>query len=114
MEPSLAEDSPRAHGETYEAPSLWFHRSWTGFGIYAVKLCLVDAGSTVEEAWVNRSAEQYRETDDAYDSEVLSFLVERLLLGRDVRFPIRPSVEPNKAPLLVHHVVGHARSNDEE
>ena len=98
----------------YDAPWLWFHRSWTGFGIYAVKLRVTDAGSTVEEAWVNRAPEQYRETDDAYDAELLSFLVERLLLGRDVRFPIRSSVEPGKAPLLVHHVVGHARSNDEE
>jgi hypothetical protein len=98
----------------YEAPWLWFHRSWTGFAIYAVKLLVTDVGSTVEGAWVNRSPEQYRETDDAYDREVLSFLVERLLLGRDVRFPVRPSVEPDKAPLLVHHVVGHARSNDEE
>ncbi len=39
----------------YEVPWLWFHRSWTGFGIYAVKLCVVDAGSTVEDARVNRS-----------------------------------------------------------
>jgi hypothetical protein len=70
------------------------------------------AGSTVEEAWVNRSPEQYREPDDAY--ELLSFLVKRLLLGHDVRFPTRPGVEPDKAPLLVHHVVGYARSNDEE
>ncbi len=85
-----------------------------GFAIYAVKLRVTDAGSTVEEAFVNRSPEQYSEPDDAYDSELLSFLVERLLLGRDVRFPTRPSVDPDKAPLLVHHVVGHARSNDEE
>jgi len=62
----------------------------------------------------DRSPEQYGETDDAYDAELLSFLVERHLLGRDVRFPVRPSAAPNKAPLLVHHVVGHARSNDEE
>jgi hypothetical protein len=98
----------------YAAPWLWFHRSWTGFAIYAVKLDVTDAGSTVEEAWVNRAPQQYRETDDADDAAVLSFLVDRLLLGRDVRFPTRPSVEPDKAPLLVHHLVGHARSNDEE
>jgi len=79
-----------------------------------MKLLVTDAGSTVEEAWVNRSPEQYRETDDIYDAEVLSFLVERILLGRDVCFPTRPSVEPDKGPLLVHHVVGHARSNDDE
>lgn len=99
----------------YEAPWLWFHRSWTGVAIYAVKLAVSNAGSAVEEAWVNRAPEQYRETDDAHDTAILSFLVERILLGRtDAQFPIRPSVDPTKAPLLVHHVVGHARSNDEE
>jgi hypothetical protein len=77
--------------------------SWTGFAIYAVKPRVTDVGSTVEETWVSRSPEQYREMEHAYDAEVLSFLVERLLLGREVRFPIRPSVEPDKAPLLVHH-----------
>jgi hypothetical protein len=44
--------------------------------------------------------ERYRETDDAYDADMLPFLVERVLLGRDVRFLIRSSVEPDKAPLL--------------
>jgi hypothetical protein len=101
----------------YEAPWLWFHRSWTGVAIYAVRLRLEDeaAGtSAVEEAWANRASEQYRETDDAHDAAILSFLVERILLGRDAPFPIRPTVDPAKASLLVHHVVGHARSNDEE
>ena len=70
-------------------------------------------GSTVEEAWVNRAPEQYREKDDAHDAALLSFLLERLLLGRNVPFPVRSGVDPAKAPLLVHHVVGHARANDE-
>ena len=99
----------------YEAPWLWFHRSWTGFAIYAVKLGVVETGSVVEEAWVNRAPEQYRETDDAHDAAILSYLVERILLGRtDAEFPLRATVDPAKAPLLVHAVVGHARSNDEE
>jgi hypothetical protein len=98
----------------HETPWLWFHRSWTGVAIYGVKLGVTDAGSTVEEAWVNRAPEQYRETDDAHDAAILSFLVERILLGREATFPIRPSVDPAKAPILLHHVVGHARSNDEE
>ena len=113
----------------YEAPWLWFHRSWTGVAIYAVRLRLAeenadenadedpgadaDAASAVEEAWANRDPAQYRETDDAHDAAILSFLVERILLGRDAPFPIRPTVDPTKASLLVHHVVGHARSNDE-
>ena len=82
--------------------------------IYGVKLAVKDAASTVEEAWVNRAPEQYRETDDAHDTAILSFLVERILLGREATFPIRPTVDPAKAPILVHHVVGHARANDEE
>lgn len=82
--------------------------------IYGVKLGVTGTGSAVEEAWVNRAPEQYRETDDTHDTAILSFLVERILLGREATFPIRPSVDPAKAPLLLHHVVGHARSNDEE
>jgi hypothetical protein len=98
----------------HEGPWLWFHRSWTGVAIYAVKLRITDTGSAVEEAWANRSPEQYRETDDVHDAAILSYLVERLLLGHDARFPVRASVDPEKVSLLVHHVVGHARANDEE
>jgi hypothetical protein len=98
----------------YEDPWLWFHRSWTGTAIYGVRLRAGSAGSTVEEAWVNREPEQYRETNDVHDAAMLSYLVERLLLGRDARFPLRADVEPGKAPALMHHVVGYARSNDED
>jgi len=98
----------------YEAPWLWFHRSWTGVAIYAVQLRVEGTASAVDEAWANRAPDQYRENDDAHDAAILSYLVERILLGRDVVFPIRASVDPAKAPLLVQHVVGHARSNDEE
>ena len=98
----------------YEAPWLWFHRSWTGVAIYGVQLRVGEGGSEVEAAWANRAPEQYRETDDAHDAAILSYLVERILLGREAPFPIRPSVDPAKATLLLHHVVGNARSNDEE
>ena len=98
----------------YEAPWLWFHRSWTGVAIYGVQLRTEEGGSVVEQAWANRAPEQYRETDDAHDAAILAFLVERILLGRDVPFPVRPTVDPAKAVVLMHHVVGNARSNDEE
>jgi hypothetical protein len=98
----------------HEAPWLFFHRSWTGIGIYAVRLRAEGQGSAVEEAWVNRDPEQYRATDDAHDAAILSFLVEALLLGRDVPFPVRAEVPPGKASLLKHHMVGHGRRNDED
>jgi hypothetical protein len=92
---------------------LFFHRSWTGTCIYAVKLRAAGEGVAVEEAWANRAPEEYRETDDAYDAKVLGFLVERLLLGRDVKFPLREHVDPAKASAIIHSVVGYGRSNDE-
>jgi hypothetical protein len=98
----------------YEAPWLWFHRSWTGIAIYGVKLRPEGEGSAVEEAWANRAPEEYRETEDAHDAQILAFLVDRLLLGREVPFPVRADFPADKRELLIHHVVGHGRSNDEE
>lgn len=92
----------------YDEPWLWFHRSWTGIAIYGVKLRREGEGSVVEEAVANRAPDQYRETDDAHDAAILSFLVERLLLGREVPFPVREGFPKEKISLLVHHVVGNA------
>ncbi len=71
--------------------SLYFHRSWTGVCIYTVRLRAAGRAWEVVEAWVNRASDQYRGVDDAYDAGVLSFLVERLLLGRKIAFPNKPS-----------------------
>lgn len=97
----------------FEAPWLFLHRSWTGLCIYAVKLRAEGDGAVVEEAWANRAPDEYRETDAAHDAKMLAFLVDRLLLGLPAPFPIRQGVAPEKASLLVHHVVGYGRSNDE-
>jgi hypothetical protein len=96
-----------------EGAWLYFHRSWTGTCIYAVKLREEGEGSAVEEAWANRAPEEYRETDDAHDTKLLAFLVDRLLLGLPAEFPLREHVDPAKASLIIHSVVGSARSNDD-
>jgi hypothetical protein len=92
----------------FESPWLWFHRSWTGLAIYGVKI----EDGAVTEAVVNRHPEQYRAKDDQYDADLLGFLIDRLLLDREVPFPHRETVPTSKADLLVHHVVGRAKSND--
>jgi hypothetical protein len=97
----------------FEDSWLFFHRSWTGTCIYAVKLREEGDGFAAAEAWVNRVPEEYRETDDAYDAKVLAFLVDRLLLGLSVSFPLREHVDPAKASAVIHNVVGHGRANDE-
>jgi hypothetical protein len=97
----------------FEEPWLFLHRSWTGLCIYAVMLRTEGDGTVVEKAWVNRAPGEYRETDAADDAKMLAFLVDRLLLGLPAEFPMREGVDPEKASLLVHHVVGYGRSNDE-
>jgi hypothetical protein len=98
-----------------EAPWLYFHRSWTGICIYAVRLRDEGDGcASVQEAWVNRDATQYKVTDDAHDAKVLSFLVERLLLGLPAALPLPKDLDPAKASAFMQNVVGHGRANDEK
>lgn len=64
-----------------------FHRSWTGFCVYSVRLQPTPAGMEVAETWVNRDKEQYTCVDDAYDARLLSWLIDVLLLKRPAAFP---------------------------
>jgi len=91
---------------------LYFHRSWTGFCTYAVRLSATGEGTRVVEAWVTRDPAQYRTADDQRDAEILGYLVERLLLGRKVEFPDAPV--PRSDSVVRHQIVGNARANDEE
>lgn len=63
---------------------LHFHRSWTGFHIFALRLDGSPAGVRVTESWVNRDPNQYSSTDTVYDRLLVGFVIDRLLLGKDV------------------------------
>jgi len=76
---------------------LYLHRSWTGSCIYKVKFEQDQGSYMVSEAWVNRDRNQYNSTDDNYDAAVLSFLIDKFLLGKDTPFPM-PSVPATTAP----------------
>jgi O-acetyl-ADP-ribose deacetylase (regulator of RNase III) len=91
---------------------LYFHRSWTGFCTYAIRLGPMSEGSRVLEAWVTRDPAQYRTADDRRDAEILGYLVERLLLGRQVGFPGEPAAPGDS--VIRQRIVGAARANDEE
>ena len=78
----------------FEEGWLFFHRSWTGYCIYQVRVepCGpqgVQSASPyrIAEAWVSRDASTYRYTDDDHERALLLFLIEHLLLGYDVPFP---------------------------
>jgi len=87
---------------------LYFHRSWTGACIYAVRLEGSPAGVRVADSWVNRDPQQYRGDDLAYDRKVVAFLIDAFLLGKPVQFP-RPAKTPPPMPgVYQHHLVGRA------
>ena len=94
-----------------EGDELFFHRSWTGFCIYRLRVQRQERGYSVAEAWVNRDQSQYRSTDDEYDAAMLGYLVDSLLLEKRVPFPV-PEGLPEAAlnGFYQHHIVGRAYS----
>jgi hypothetical protein len=60
----------------YEDPWLYLHRSWTGFCVFKVRFEMFDDSVKITEAWVNRDPEQYNETDDSRDENLLKILLD--------------------------------------
>jgi ADP-ribosylglycohydrolase len=69
----------------YENDYLYFHRSWTGFGMYKAHIIKEPEGYSITEFWAERNREKYSNDDDQADIETLSFLIAQGLLGIDVR-----------------------------
>jgi len=92
-----------------EGDRLYFHRSWTGHCIYQVQLQNDGGNYSVTEALVNRDGSQYKSTDDAYDTALLSFLIDNFLLGRQAPFPM-PSNLAKDVPkgIFQHSIAGTA------
>lgn len=63
----------------FDAGWLRFHRSWTGYFIYALRLEADGDGMRVMESWVSRDSEQYQSTDVAWDRVEVRNLVLMLL-----------------------------------
>lgn len=66
----------------FENDRIYFHRSWTGFCMYEVNLQPLEEGYAVKSVWVNRDPDENEETDDEFDLQILSRLIDRLLLGK--------------------------------
>jgi uncharacterized membrane protein YhaH (DUF805 family) len=76
-------------------PSLFVHRSGTGKGAYRVDLTASGEGCSVEAAFC--AADFLNESEPAYQSELLAYIVGRTLLARDMAFP---SASPRPIPQL--------------
>ena len=88
-----------------ESEVLSFHRSWTGVCIYEVSFVQSGSRYSVGEAWVNRDSQQYKETDSNYDSELLNFLIDNLLLGKNISFPLSSDVDGKLPKGVQQHTV---------
>lgn len=92
--------------------TLFFHRSWTGICIYVVRFeCEEQRGARMFEAAVNRSPGQYGETSDETDAQMISYLIDILLLHQDAVFP-SISPDPGERALQNWSVVGRAMMGD--
>ena len=64
----------------FEDGWLRFHRSWTGFCIFQLRLERSGNGYRVAEAWANRDRGQYGGTDEADEVALVMWLIDNLLL----------------------------------
>lgn len=65
----------------FEDGWLYFHRSWTGHCIFAVRLDGSPNGVRVIEAWVNRNQEQYNSPGADADRRMVEQLIQSHLLS---------------------------------
>ena len=71
----------------WQDSTLFMHRSWTGYCVYEISFSVVAEDIHATEVRVNRDPEQYTGTGDEHDAKMALYLVDALLLRRDVEFP---------------------------
>jgi hypothetical protein len=75
----------------WERNALCFHSSWTGHRLFVARFVKDGDSYVMIEADVNRDPEQYEETSDERDAEMISYLIDMLLLHQRALFPSEDS-----------------------
>jgi hypothetical protein len=94
---------------------LFFHRSWTGQGIYKTELKFDKGRYIIDEFYAERNRKIYDNTDDIFDYHILRILIEWGLLGydcRDMCLTIHNKTEDDTARLW--HILGNFFISPEE
>jgi hypothetical protein len=89
----------------YEAPHIFFHRSWTGQPVYKLTVLHGSNGYEVTEALSSISFTTDVESDSVYQARLLDFLISNLLLGESKPFPLPPGVENQTHSGALQHAV---------
>jgi hypothetical protein len=98
-----------------ENNTIYFHRSWTGTCVYHAEFNKIDSGLyNIFKLTINRNPEQYKGLDIEYDKKLFEFLVDRLLLNKNVEFPVQDSTISNEDKMIRRHSsVGYGTSRKE-
>lgn len=97
----------------FEGNSLHVHRSWTGTCIYRARFEADSQGYVLVEAEMNADKAEYNGQSDAYEVAMLGYLIDRLLLSKQVAIPSPDSITGDQLPIWKHNVVGYGRSSRE-
>jgi len=67
----------------FESPWLYFHRSWTGYCIYALRFAPLFDGIEVIESWGNNERAQWQESSPAWNKYQPEVLIKTYLLANN-------------------------------
>jgi hypothetical protein len=87
----------------WEAHCLFFHRSWTGRGIYRVQFRSSGDRFEVLRASVATDSPWHEQGLDSYEVALLDFLIRALLQRQEVEFPLPPDLKSSFTPEACEH-----------
>ena len=90
----------------FEDEWLYFHRSWTGTCVFQLQIVLGNCKYHATKAIVNRDPEQYRNTNDQQDVQMIAYLIDQLLLGRFATLPTPKNMSEEDKQRRQKHVMG--------
>jgi hypothetical protein len=91
------------------------HRSWTGIQIYRVEYhSVADNEFQVTKVLVNGDKKHYNYQNVNEETKLLNFLIDRLLLNRQVKFPIPTNITADQQSIFKHATIGHGRGSGEK
>jgi hypothetical protein len=90
----------------YEANWLYFHRATSGSCIFQLRVEPNDDHLIAPYVHVNRDPTQYRTIDDNYDVEMMAYLIDRYLFGRNTPFPTPSRFNKHHKAAHAEHVIG--------
>ena len=80
--------------------TVYFYRSGNGTLVYKLRFRHQGQGFQASETWVNDDPEQIDPLPENYECHLLDYLIDRLLLNREVEFPLPQQMSREKGAML--------------